>query len=390
MRVLNLVAPGRINLQYIRGRFRHRTGKEGKTLNSKGMRFGTWLGCILILAAVGCRAPEPRKVPVYSSWPFDSAEAKHRQLETAQALGIPVEKTIDLGSGVKLELVLIPAGEFMMGWNEPIDEVIKKCHERIPLPPEKVAAWRERELPNLQRSYPQHRVRITNPFYMGKYEITQEQWTTLTGNTIKEHGNGGLGVYEGPRLPMYYVSWSESRKFLKKLTELQPGAGTFSLSTEAEWEYACRAGTATPFCFGNTINGKQASFVPTTSYGQEPDPEGDVSLRPVGSFSPNAFGLYDMHGNIAEWCLDWYMPDYYKDSPADDPRGPSNSSFEAPLGHGIQARVVRGGAYLGFAAWDISSASRSYSEDLRCSLIGFRVVLRIPQAESSHSGVTSK
>jgi len=294
------------------------------------------LGVLLCLAAVpltsGCgeqpekearRAAEPepptsstvpapeedRAAKVYADWPFDAEEAKRRQQETAEALGVSVEKTVDLGGGVKLELVLIPAGEFLMG--SPGTEDKRGSDEG-----------------------PQRRVRITKPFYMGKTEVTQEQWERVTG------WGWVLSCFEGAKNPVEGVWWDDvaahdefgGEGFLRKLNARVNGKGTFALPTEAEWEYACRAGTATPFHTGETISTDQANYDGDDAYGSGREGVDREKTVPVGSFPPNAFGLHDMHGNVAEWCADWYGEDYYENTATDDPQGPAPISLDEGIG----------------------------------------------------------
>ncbi|MFW6106656.1 MAG: SUMF1/EgtB/PvdO family nonheme iron enzyme, partial [bacterium] len=206
---------------------------------------------------------------VYAEWPFNVEEARRRQEETAAVLVVPVEKTVKLGGGVTMDLVLIPAGEFMMGSPRAEDE--RYDNET------------------------QHEVRITKPFYMSKTEVTQEQWERMMGENPAD--------FKGAKNPVDSVSWNDCRDFAKKLSE-QVDSLTFSLPTEAEWEYACRAGSTTKYCFGDSDRelGNYAWYRPNS----------DGKTHPVGQKKPNAFGLYDMHGNLWEWCQDRYGADYYK------------------------------------------------------------------------------
>ena len=211
----------------------------------------------------------------------------------------------DLGQGVSLEMVLIPAGKFMMGSKE----------DRI-----------ESEM--------QHEVTITCPFYIAKYQVTQELWKSLDmGNRSHE---------EGARLPATDVSWEDCKEFVKKLNASTKGG--YRLPYEAEWEFACRAGTTTAYSFGAKITPKDANYI------------GSKIGKPVvvGSYKPNAFGLYDMHGNVWEWCEDWGA-DYPKGAVI-DPKGPAKGEY----------RVLRGGSFF-----DGSSVASSSCRSLYLPTYGF-------------------
>jgi formylglycine-generating enzyme required for sulfatase activity len=211
-------------------------------------------------------------------------------------------KVIDLGNGVKLEMVLIPAGRFTMGSDK-----------------------------GDSGENPVHEVWITKPFYFGKYEVTQEQWQAVMANNPSK--------FKGAKRPVETVSWDECREFIRKLNGL--GQGTFRLPTEAEWEYACRAGSTTVFSFGDDEKG-------LTDYAWFRGNSG-LATHDVGGKKPNAWGLYDMHGNVWEWCADWYGDDYYRKSPRDDPTGPAAGSY----------RVLRSGPWCrADVSWGLRSASR--------------------------------
>ena len=220
----------------------------------------------------------------------------------------PKELTVDLGNGVKLEMVLLPAGEFLMG-----------------SPDSDEAAYAEEK--------PQHRVRITKPFYLGKYPVTQEQWEAVMGSNPSN--------FKGPKNPVEKVSWDDCQKFLGKLNaKPAAGVGKFQLPSEAQWEYACRAGSKTKYCFGDDESklGDYAWY----------EANSRNKTHPVGEKKPNAWGLYDMHGNVWEWCQDRYDDGYYAKSPMDDPTGPTGGSN----------RVLRGGSWY-FPVWFCRSAFRS-------------------------------
>lgn len=242
------------------------------------------------------------------------------------------ECRVDLGGGVVLELVWIPPGEFLMG--SPSDEWGRDSVE-----------------------HPQHTVRITRGFWLGKYEVTQAQWETVMGsNPSYFKGDGSL--------PVEQVSWDDCQEFLRKLNARVKG-GRFRLPTEAEWEYACRSGTTTPFHFGDTISTAQANYNGNYTHGAGSKGVYREKTTPVGSFPSNAWGLHDMHGNVSEWCQDWYGP--YPGGMVTDPAGPSSGSL----------RVHRGGDWL-YGQWQCRSATRSRGAPQARSYgrtLGFRVAL---------------
>ena len=171
---------------------------------------------------------------------------------------------------------------------------------------------------------PQHEVTLTKPYYMGKYEVTQEQWFEIMGDNPSEK--------KGRKLPVTNMSWINCQEFIKKLNEKT--RGSYRLPTEAEWEYACRAGATTAYSFGDSLMKSDANI------------DGD-SIKTVGSYKPNAFGLYDMHGNVSEFCEDWYGD--YQAGAVTDPKGAATGT----------ERVLRGGAFdRNFS--DAGSSVRTY------------------------------
>jgi len=253
--------------------------------------------------------------PIFLEAPFSAEAAKAAQMELAKSLGKVMEAKIDLGKGVKLEMVLIPAGKFMMG--SPASEVGRKDNET------------------------QHEVTLTKPFYMGKYEVTQEQWQAVMGNNPSTRTKGA-------KLPVTDVSWNDCQDFSKKLNVRMNGF--YRLPTEAEWEYVCRAGTTTVYSFGDSLTKADGNI------------DGDSS-KVVGSYKPNAFGLYDMHGNVWEWCEDWYGD--YPEGAVIDPKGIATGG----------TRVMRGGAFYIFGVSKARSSLRlNHSPTLRSNYVGFRLV----------------
>ena len=204
--------------------------------------------------------------------------------------------TENIGNGITLDMVAIPGGSFVMG--SPSTEAGRRNDEG-----------------------PQRTVNIS-PFFMGKYEVTQEQWEAVMGNNPS--------LRKGAKRPVESVNWNEAVEFCRKLS--QKTGKTYRLPSEAEWEYACRAGTTTPFHFGETITPDLVNYDGRYPYGSAPKGLYRYEQTDVGSFPPNAFGLYDMHGNVYEWCSDkWH--DNYSGAPTD------GSSWETGDGY----RVMRGG-----------------------------------------------
>ena len=166
---------------------------------------------------------------------------------------------------------------------------------------------------------PLHRVKITKPYYLGKYTVTQGQWETIMGSNPSYFS-------KGQDHPVDSVSWNDVQDFILKLSKRE--RVKYRLPTEAEWEYACRAGTSSEYFHGDDIARLDTYVVSGKDIGQ--------GHERVGSKRPNAWGLYDMLGNVWEWVQDWYADDYYKDSPVEDPSGPSSGEY----------RVLRGGSFF--------------------------------------------
>ena len=334
----------------------------------------------------------------------------------AKRVNLPPTQTLDLGNNVKLDLVLIPAGKFMMGTPEPtpVDEdgfrrkiitgqallalsggvllvilavviiraVRKKRRPQLSLRLLLLVTaaaggcvlsglhWRQsaRGLEAARVEYaaaltrykaaednekPAHSVTLTKPCYMGKFPVTQQAYERVIGFLPPT-----LGLFCGHYdWPVGAVSWDEAQAFCKKLTEQTKQ--TVRLPTEAEWEFACRAGTTTTYYSGDT----EADLARVAWYSAN----SKGTLHPVGQKVPNAFGLYDMHGNVWQWCEDWYWRDYYGKSEVENPQGPTQGSY----------RVLRGGAF-DYYPMECRSANR-VAVDPRGPygdfFIGFRVVV---------------
>ena len=207
----------------------------------------------------------------------------------------------------------------------------------------------------IEDANPVHTVKISKGFWLGQFEVTQAQWRAVT--------NDDPSSFKGDRLPVEQVSRDDVDSFIRKLNSM--GRGGFRLPTEAEWEYACRAGTTSEFCYGDSLDSSQANFDGNYPYGGAKNGVYREKTMPVGSFPPNAWGLYDMHGNVWELCSDWYDPDYYRSrpNPDNDPRGPSDGSF----------RVERGGAWRNVAEECRSAARSRYVPGFLFNSIGFRL-----------------
>jgi formylglycine-generating enzyme required for sulfatase activity len=279
--------------------------------------------------------------------PFDAKQARKFQDRWARQLGVPVEITNSIG----MKLVLIPPGEFTMGSPKELIEEELKAHGDD--------QWYKEHLPG---EGPQHRVRITRPFYLGTYLATQEEYQRVMGVNPSEFSATGKGKdkvagQETKRFPVECVSWDDAVEFCRKLSEMpqERAAGRiYLLPSEAQWEYACRAGSQGKWHFGND----EARL---GDYGWFNGNAGGMTHR-VGQLQANPLGLYDIYGNVWEWCADWYYDKYYAVSPVDDPCGVDSGAD----------RVLRGGSC--YSAWRCRSADRDGSgPGNRNRNLGFRV-----------------
>ncbi|MEM0914907.1 MAG: SUMF1/EgtB/PvdO family nonheme iron enzyme [Planctomycetota bacterium] len=266
--------------------------------------------------------------PPIAKSPFNAAEAQRLQEATAEYLGVPANGPNSIG----MELVLIPAGEFTMG--SPASEAKRYDDER------------------------QHRVRLSKPFAMGVTEVTQAQWRAVMGTTLQEQEPFPTRSGEGDAYPMYHVHYEEALDFCRRLSQKE--GKRYRLPTEAEWEYACRAGTTTVYHGGNEL--ADLKRMGWASYDGDPGSAGGT--KPVGSFQANAWGLYDMHGNVMEWCSDWYASTY-PNGVVTNPSGPA----------GGERRVLRGGSWYWLPSSSRSAKRNGDFDGARRHNIGFRVVL---------------
>ncbi len=362
---------------------------------------------LLVALAAACSIVNCAE-PQYPLWDGHESVADY-----AKRVNLPPTKTLDLGNGVKLELVLIPAGKFMMGTPPPtpVDETgfSKKIARGqfglavsggallVLLGFVLVQAIRKRRRPQVslgllllvtvatggcvlsglhwrqsanglqaarleytaaearfksadEREKPAHTVTLTQPVYIGKYDVTQEHYQAVIGTNPSQ--------FKGKDNPVEMVSWDDTQVFCKKLTEQTKQ--TVRLPTEAEWEYSCRAGTTTAYHSGDA----EADLGRVAWY----DGNSKNTTHPVGQKEPNKFGLYDMHGNVWQWCQDLWDENYYAKSSTENPQGPD---------HGA-ARLLRGGSW-GYSPLYCRSASRfGNGPDYRSYNFGFRVVVVVP------------
>jgi formylglycine-generating enzyme required for sulfatase activity len=230
-------------------------------------------------------------------------------------------------NSIGMEFVLIPAGTFTMG-----GDIMKED------------AWNDEE--------PRHKVTISKPFYYGKFEVTQAEWKAVMG--------GDPSSNKGARNPVENISWEEAKEFVARLNKKEKHS-RYRLPTEAEWEYAARAGTNSDYFFGNDAGELK-------NYAWNND-NSDGSSHPVGEKLPNPWGLYDVFGNVDEWVEDFFQDDYYTNSPSADPQGPSSGDL----------RVLRGCSYASHPEWDhCRLTKRDYMpQNGKSRITGFRLVLDV-------------
>ena len=240
-------------------------------------------------------------------------------------------------------------------------------------PPGKFTMGSPRDEPERRPGEDQVEVTLTRGFWMGRFEVTQADWRRTVGELP---GPLTAELPAGDRLPVGNVNFAEAEALCQKLTELGRQSGSlprsweFRLPTEAQWEYACRAGTTTATSFGDRLGSKQANFKGKPYNGAEPGPS-LARAAPVGSYPPNAWGLHDMHGNTFEWCRDWYQA---RLPGGTDPDLHAAKASATKSEHGDVSRVRRGGCWAD-DGWPCRSAFRlRFEPERRYDHIGFRVV----------------
>jgi formylglycine-generating enzyme required for sulfatase activity len=249
----------------------------------------------------------------------------------------------DLGNGVSLEMVAIPGGTFIMG------------------SPENEEGYHSSQSP-------QHQVTVP-PFFMGKYPVTQKQWQAVAAlEKVKIDLESNPSRFKGNSLPVESVSWDDAQEFCARLS--QKTSKAYRLPSEAEWEYACRAGTTTPFYFGETISTDLANYCGDYTYGNGVKGEYRKQTTDVRKFPANSFGLYDMCGNISEWCEDEWHENYIN--------APSDGSAWLD-GSNNDLRLLRGGSWNSYPRYCRSTDRIGISRDGRYKPLGFRLAISPPR-----------
>jgi len=285
------------------------------------------------------------------------AKVSEAQIAEAKKLGVPVAFTNELG----MTFVLVPAGTFMMGSRDPAREVAQRCNM-----PQAQIGWFVDEVPR-------HEVTLS-AFYMSIHEVTQGQYAALMRPSGDDRRRAEWLImrcpaeFQGATKPVVLVSRDDSEKFFKALGQREAKDGrNYSLPTEAQWEYACRAGSTTPFSFGETISTDQANYDGGYTYADGKQGETRGKTVAVGSLPANAWGLHEMHGNVSEWCHDWHAE--YVGGPETDPKGPEK---------GVREHVIRGGAWRSYPGACRSACRLQAHSQLRKSHVGFRAVCALP------------
>lgn len=276
--------------------------------------------------------PPPAALPL-QTFTFETVTLDRAGAVLSRSSGQARQALEDLGGGATLELVPVPGGSFQMGSH----------HEG-----------------GYEDERPAHPVFLA-PFWLGKYPVTQSQWQAVMGKLPNCR-------FHGAERPVENISWQEAAGFCQRISKKT--GRVYRLPSEAQWEYACRAGTATPFAFGETITTDFADYVGDHTYRDEPPGVYRHGTTPVGSFPPNPWGLYDMHGSVWEFCADVWQAGY-SGAPIDgSPRATGFHGKSEPI-----ARVARGGSWHETPNHCRSAVRLRVAEDDRLEYYGFRVLL---------------
>jgi len=307
-----------------------------KLVGYGGIGLATAVGKTHSLAAIF--DPKKSNLPSYD---FASIKVDRLGVEKERTYHNAKLYTQNLDDWQKLSMVHIPSGKFIMGASSQ----------------EKYSSDRER---------PVHRVKVKD-FFLGEYPITQIQWRKVAKlPQINRELKPNPSHFKGDYRPVESVSWLEVREFCDRLTAHT--GKQYRLPTEAEWEYACRGNTHTPFAYGETLTSELADYASTYAYASEPGVAYRKETTKVGSFMPNAFGLYDLHGNVREWCADPWHENYH---------GAPNNSKTWNKGGNKSWRTLRGGSWANKPSHCRSAHRSGYRESLLNRAIGFRVAMNL-------------
>jgi formylglycine-generating enzyme required for sulfatase activity/predicted Ser/Thr protein kinase len=284
-------------------------------------------------ASVPAPAPESAPVPVPASAPASvpvPASAPASVPVPVPAAETPQRYTNSIG----MEFVLVQAGSFIMGADKHFE-------------------------PAADDEAPQHRTGISKPFYLGRYQVTQTQWTEVMGKNPSK--------YKGRDNPVEMISWNDAQEFVNRLNQKE-GHKRYRLPTEAEWEYSARAGSKGRYCFGDEVGllGEYAWYGDNAG----------KTTHPVGQKKPDSLGLYDMHGNVWEWVHDWYDKNYYRYSPSTDPAGPASGSL----------RAGRGGSWSSSPDDCRAAARNAFKPTARGDNFGVRIALSVDEEAAASPG----
>ena len=329
------------------------------------------------------------------TFPVIVTEVGPKPLETSRTLTVHVERYVR--NSIGMALAYVPAGRFRMGSlvldEDNVAALLGFSPDTKGSPPKgttpPASSTKSGKAVGGEAFSDERPVRIiefSRPLHVGAYEVTQAEYEQVMGRNpshFAPQGRGAdqlKGVDNPAQLPVESITWDDAVTFCRKLSELpaEKAAGrVYRLPTEAEWEYFCRADTGTKFAFGNQLSSSRANFDGTT--GWQGAPAGPFLKRTaaVGSYAPNAWGLYDVHGNVAEWCADWYSPKAYEVTETLDPKGPGPE--EESVVQSGRHRVVRGGGWNEIAAY-LRAAQRGHSRTPNSS-IGLRVVCETRKTE---------